>query len=230
MIGDSISKGYGDVPTGDGSDGLAYGGATLPAAVTLREASGDAVAWPDNGGLGSDSGGADPGYLPHIADVFLGLGFSAVELYRWGGNGATSAVVRDTHYLNAWVDSNTQGWVPHVVLIAVGTNDGTDSATYALFDQRLDDLYGQIDARWPNARVGHIHPVGDNSGARPELDNVRTSISAKVAEKATRFELDRSGLNLTIGSGDLADDVHPSLSGYRNQIRNKLSAAWGGTS
>lgn len=223
LIGDSIAQGNGDDATGDGSDGLNYGGATPAAGISLYQVGSSQATYPDAAGAGTGTG--DPGHMPHIGAAFLAAGFTSVTIYRWASNGASSAVTRDVHWDAAWKYLRANGVTPHVVLTCVGTNNADDVPDATLFLSDLRELDGLIEGMFPGARVGHYHPTGDNSVSRPELDTVRGHIATVVSEKSTRFEMTRDGLDISIGgTGAMADDVHPSVYGYRDQSAGLVTA------
>jgi len=201
-VGDSIADGVGADPTGDGSDGLRYGGAALPAGVRLWDQGVEVFTWPDNAGAGPD-----PGYLPHLALAALAAGFAAVHIVRYSTPGITTSTTRSSEWTQAlqWMAANN--FVPDLVLIAAGTNDsqaGENSAFEASSSALARDCEG-----FPNARIGWLEPVALAAGSYPEADLVRADIQALQVGR-TRFRVAGAGVGR-------ADDAHPSLQGYKDQ-------------
>lgn len=202
LIGDSVSDGVGADPTGDGSNGLAYGGSAIPAAATIYDDGVLLTNYPDTIGTGPD-----PGLLPHIVETALANGFTAVRIWRRGTSGNTTATIRANRFHEAAADLVAAGVVPDLCVVCGGSND-SQTGENAAFEAAAYALIIDIERSW-HCRTVWVRPVAVAAGSYPEADLVRADIDAIVAARAGRA---------AVGSDSIgkADDVHPSLQGYRD--------------
>jgi lysophospholipase L1-like esterase len=210
-LGDSIMDGVGAPGAGDGSDGLRFGGAPLPPGVTLTHDGARLTRYPDSGGTGPDAG-----YLPHLVQTAREAGFAEIELLRWSTPGARTAAIRAHEWTAAAHQAAAAGFQADLVLIAAGSND-SQLGENAGFETAAAALLRDLERTWPSARVCWIEPIALASGSYPEADQVRHDIAALVAAKPTRCRVPGPGTGR-------ADQVHPSLEGYRSQGRAILPA------
>lgn len=205
-MGDSIAGGFGPDPTGDGSDGLAYGGAAIPAGVAVYDGSTSAlVNWPDSGAGAIPS----PGHMPHIAEAFLAAGYTQVNIVRAALGGSTTAQVRSARLGTLTSLLGALELTPDLVLLATGTNDSNSEAEALVFATQLPGLYRDIEATWP-ARVGHLLPAVQPA-EKTHADEVRATARATAALRGSRFYVEGIAADLT------TDDVHLSLLGNQRQ-------------
>lgn len=210
LIGDSVSDGVGADPTGDGSNGLAYGGAAIPAAASVYDDGVLLANYPDNAG-----GAPDPGLLPHLVETALSSGFTAVRIWRRGVSGNTTATIRANRFVDAATDLITAGVTPHLCVVCAGSND-SQTGENAAFEAAAYALIQDIERSW-HCRTVWVKPIALAAGSYPEADQVRADIDTLVAARTGR---------LTVGSDAIgkADDVHPSLQGYRDLGRAIIPA------
>lgn len=204
VLGDSIAEGVGAISSGDGSDGLAYGGAMPVSGVTVYDEQVLQATYPDSGA----GTGPDPGYLPHIAASFLTAGFTSVTIYRRATSGIGLATMRGLLHTE-FAALHAAGVQPAAVVLAIGTNDANNTSQSAAFDLLLPVVYREIEGIWTRARIIHVEPIAATS-AKAEADVVRASIATHVAARSTRSRIAGAGL-------PGADTVHPSLQTYRDQ-------------
>jgi lysophospholipase L1-like esterase len=216
LIGDSVSDGIGADPTGDGSGGLAYGGAAIPAGATVYDDGVQLVTYPDGAGAGP----ADPGLLPHLVETALTSGFSAVRIWRRGVSGNTTATIRANRFHEAAADLVAAGVTPDLAVVCAGSND-SQTGENAAFEAAAYALIQDIERSW-HCRTVWVRPIALAAGSYPEADQVRADIDAIVAARAGRSAVGSS----SIGK---ADDVHPSLQGYRDLGRAIVPAYLAGS-
>lgn len=216
LIGDSIADGIGADPTGNGLDGLAFGGATPGAGITIYDDGVLRATYQDSAGAGPD-----PGYMPHIGQTALSNGFTSVTIYRWAVSGNTTATIKNNRFHEAATYMAANSLIPDLVVVVGGTNDAQTSEN-AAFEVSMDALIMDIEATWPTARLCWIEPVALAAGSYPEADLVRTDIQTRVAARSTRCRV--SGTSVDGQTPGRADDAHPSLAGYRLQGRAIIPA------
>jgi lysophospholipase L1-like esterase len=210
-LGDSIMDGVGAPGAGDGEDGLRFGGAPLPDGVTLVHDGERLSHYPDSGGTGPDAG-----YLPHIVQTAFEAGFSEVELVRWSTPGARTAGIRATEWPAAAHYAARMAFVPDLIVLAAGSND-SQLGENAGFEIAAQALLHDLERTWPSARVCWVEPIALATGNYSESDLVRDDIRGLVAARPTRCRVAGPGTGR-------ADQVHPSLEGYRTQGRAILPA------
>lgn len=208
LVGDSIGVGVGAVPTGsDDSTGTAFGGSAATSGCRMFDYTAgsfvESAVYTDNLGVGS----ANPGYLPHIHFTAKEAGFTGCDIYRYTVSSAPTATVR-SQWVTGWRLLVLAGIVPDLTVRVAGTNDSgvgestPFNATAGVWMPENEWLDG--------SRSVWVHPI---TTAQAEADNVRTFISARVAERPTlRAEVAGAGL-----PGN--DASHPSLATYRTQGR-----------
>lgn len=205
VIGDSIGDGIGDDTTGDGSDGLHYGGATLPAGVILIDEGVSLSAWPD--GDGSTPG---PGILPHLAEALLDLGYTTVRIIRDCTSSAPTTTVRTDFWpqaVQAAVAAGLDVDDIHLVIPVTGTNDSQSGESALFTSSTCPQLLGDIEGACRNARTVWVEPGATDGAGHEEADEVRAAIRSNVANKSCRRSVDTTAAPRT-------DTHHPSLAGY----------------
>lgn len=212
LVGDSIGDGVGEDPTGDGSDGLSYGGAAPEAGGAFYDDDVAQATYPDNAGVGPE-----PGLVPHIVSGFLAQGFDSVTVYRRAISSSPISPVRTM--LHAQIASFVPAGVTVDVLVVVaGTNDADDAGEVATFEATLPLIYADAESLWPSCRVVHVDPIA-TVAQKPEIEAIRTAIHDTVAARSTRAYVAGEGLD---GAGGT---VHPTLETYRTQGLG-IAAAW----
>lgn len=204
-VGDSTIEGVGQDPTGDGSDGLRFGGAPVPAGVTFIRKGVTLTHWPDTGG----AAGANPGIWPHVAQAALDAGYEEVVILAWGTSSAITSGVRANEWLGLANYAAANGIELDLVLVGAGTNDGQNGEN-AAFEVAAPALLTDIEESHRSARVCWFQPVALAEGSYPEADLVRADIVSLMDDKPTRGTV--AGLDK-----GRADDAHPSLQGYKDQ-------------
>ena len=207
LIGDSIGDGIGADPTGDGSDTLAYGGATPPSGCRLFDSNGASFAlqatYPDNAGAAPEN----PGLVPHIHARAIAVGYTGCDVYRYAVSGATTADARG-FWQTAWALLLAAGVTPDLLVGVTGTNDAPDSTKSAAMAAALPVLVGA--AEWLHGcRVVWVEMIADTA-ARPEADVVRATTQTVMGARPTRASVPGAGLAAQ-------DTVHPTLATYRTQ-------------
>ncbi len=209
LIGDSIADGVGADPTGDGSDGLAFGGAAIPAGAAIYDDGVLLTHYPDSAGSGPD-----PGYLPHLVETALALGFSGVEIHRWSVPGNTTTNIRNNRFPELANELAAAGKEPDLALVVGGTNDSQPGEA-AGFATVAPLLFDDLRRTWPNARRGWVEPTVVQQSGWDEVELVKGYIRALVAADPYAFAVD--GDNIPASSTN-----HPNLAGYRTQGRQAI--------
>jgi len=216
LIGDSIGAGYGQISTGDGSDGLHYGGATVPAAttvVTLSVSQTPLTVWPDS--LTGVS--PDPGLMPRLCELALAAGYSSVTLVRHAVLSAPTGTVRHSYAPSVLGYLTSVGKRAHLMVVCASTNDSQTGESTALA-ALAPIVVADIEAQHPDARLAWLLPGCVQGVGFDEADATRAGVIAAVAGKATRYTVD-GRLHA------LADTSHPTLAGYRS-IAEAIWAAY----
>lgn len=209
-VGDSILDGVGQDGTflneGTTPAALYFGGRSLPAGVRMWDDGVEVFTWQDSAGAGPDAG-----YWPHIAETALALGFGAVELYRWGVSGNTTATIKNNRYDEALRYALSNQKFPDFWLLAAGTND-SQVGEGAAFRTAAVQLVRDIERVGPRPRLVWAEPVVVQQVGFDEADSRRTEIQTLVAARPSRRSIAGAGVPTT-GTN------HPSLQGYRDQGR-----------
>jgi hypothetical protein len=205
VIGDSIGDGIGDDTTGDGSDGLHYGGAALPGWLILIDEGVTLANWPD--GDGTTPG---PGILPHLAEALLDLGYTTVRIIRDATSSAPTTTVRTDFWPQAVTAAVAAGLDVddiHLVVPVTGTNDSQTGESATFTSSTCPKLIADIEGACRNARIVWVEPGAPDGAGFEEADDVRTAIRSNVANKSSRRSVDTTAAPRT-------DTSHPSLAGY----------------
>ncbi|MFG2044699.1 AbfB domain-containing protein [Dactylosporangium sp. NPDC048998] len=122
------------------------------------------------------------------------------------------------------VDANAAGWVattaPRSVLVHLGTNDVVQNYDLAGAPARLSALIDHVRAAAPAADVfvASIIPLSDPA-REANANAFNATIPGIVAGKGARVHF--VDMHAALGTGDLADGVHPTRAGY-----DKMAARW----
>lgn len=208
LIGDSIGDGIGNDPTGDGSDELAYGGASMISGCRLLHSNGAAWAnqatYPDNAGAAPEN----PGLVPHIHRRAIELGYAGCDVYRYAVSGASTPTVKGFFEESATL-LLPLGVRPHLVAVVSGTNDSNNSTESDAFEAMIGGFLNQIQRKYPSSRVGWVEPIAA-TGAKAQADVVRASIQTHIAAGERMYSVAGAGLTA-------ADTIHPTLATYSTQ-------------
>jgi lysophospholipase L1-like esterase len=153
----------------------------------------------------------------HPAD-FVGTGFNGpADLPDHDHEGHSGWRIDQVHaQATAWVS----GTSPRTVLLHLGTNDVTQNYDLPNAPARLSGLIDRIRAAAPAADVfvASIIPLTDpNLETRGRAFNA--TVPGIVAGKGARVHF--VDMHAALGTGDLADGVHPNRTGY-----DKMAARW----
>lgn len=118
--------------------------------------------------------------------------------------------------INAWMDTSK----PKIVLLHIGTNDISQKYDVANAPNRLGSLIDKICAKLPSGGKLYVAKLIPLSYA--DVKNYNTQISTVVQNKANQgkpvYIVDMFS---ALTTADLADGVHPNLTGY-----NKMADVW----
>ncbi len=202
VLGHSIGNGV-------GANDATYGGAALPAGITLRDGGTTRATWPD-----SDGTGPDPGVLPYLA-ASMGSG----TIIRRATNGQILGGVETTELPGAIADCTALGVnrdSVQLVVLMIGENDAQNGAESAAYAARIEQTCGLIEAAFPNARIV-LQDMVTEDASYSEYAAIRQANAAAVAARATRALASRAGIGLS-------DAVHYSLAGYATAAAAQWSA------
>nr|BFE55700.1 hypothetical protein GCM10020063_002260 [Dactylosporangium thailandense] len=122
------------------------------------------------------------------------------------------------------VDANASAWVsstaPRSVLIHLGTNDVVQNYDLGNAPARLSALVDHVRAAAPGADVfvASIIPLAD-AGRESAANAFNATIPGIVAGKGAKVHF--VDMHAALGTGDLADGVHPTRAGY-----DKMAVRW----
>ncbi|MET8119507.1 ricin-type beta-trefoil lectin domain protein [Micromonospora sp. NPDC005189] len=167
------------------------------------------------------------GYRINLWQRLAGGGYT-VDFVGSQFNGPASLGDHDHQGHSGWridqLDANIVGWLqattPRTVLLHIGTNDVSQNYDLANAPARLSGLIDKIRSTVPGVEVfvATITPISDATReARVQAYNA--AIPGIVAQKGSRVHL--VDMHAALGTGDLADGVHPNAGGY-----DKMAARW----
>jgi hypothetical protein len=183
LFGHSI--GYGVAVGGDAT----YGGASVPAGITLIDAGSVITSYPNNAGSGPD-----PSVLPYWAN-FMGSG----TIIRRTTSGAVLAQIETQQLISAMSDLVTAGIAPSTVdavVCMIGENDANDSTESAAYTARISQVCQVIERAFPNARI-LWQDMRSEDAAYSEYATIRSANAAAVALGATRRLVPYTGIALS---------------------------------
>jgi lysophospholipase L1-like esterase len=166
-----------------------YGGAAVPAGITLIDGGSTIATYPNNAGSGPD-----PGVLPYWA-TFMGTG----TIIRRATSGALLAQLETQQLISAMSDCVAAGVAPSevdAVVCMIGENDANDSTESAAYAARLSQVFQVIERAFPNARV-LIQDMRSEDAAYSEFGTIRAANAAVVAAGPTRVLVPYTGIALS---------------------------------
>lgn len=113
---------------------------------------------------------------------------------------------------------------PDVILLHAGTNDFTAGASVSLVQDRLKNLIAELSELRPHARilVANLIPRTDTPARQSNQATFAAALPLLVNEQvALGRKVHLVDLQSALDPGDLADGVHPTITGYE-----KMADAW----
>lgn len=204
LFGHSI--GYGVAVGGDAT----YGGASVPAGITLIDGGSVITSYPNNAGSGPD-----PGVLPYWAN-FMGSG----AIIRRATSGAILAQIETQQLISAMSDLVTAGIAPSAVdavVCMIGENDAQDTTESSAYAARISQVCQVIERAFPNARI-LWQDMRSEDASYSQFAAIRAANAAAVSLGATRRLVPYSGIALS-------DAVHYAYTASGYALAGELQVA-----
>jgi lysophospholipase L1-like esterase len=147
-------------------------------------------------------------------------------------NGPSSLPDKNHEGHSGWridqLDTNINGWMdqyqPDIVLLHIGTNDITQNYDLANAANRVGSLVDKICAKLPSGGkvyVAQVIPISYASGDQAAV-TFNTQLASMVQTKKNSGKpVELVDMHSALTTSDLADQVHPNLTGY-----NKMADTW----
>lgn len=202
--------------------GCAGGASTAGAVPTLVMPLGDSI---------TDGFNVPGGYRVELEDA-LAAGGHDVDFVGSLTNGPAALDDREHEGHSGWridqLAASANGWLaahqPKVVLLLIGTNDVIQDHAVSSAPQRLGTLIDQITSVVPSTSllVASLPPLAGDAARDQRVRVYNAAIPAVVSARAAEGKrVSFVDLYAGLTTADLADGVHPNLTGYR-----RIAALW----
>jgi lysophospholipase L1-like esterase len=168
-----------------------YGGAAVPAGVTLIDNGSVAANYPNNAGTGPD-----PSVLPYWANN-MGTG----KLFRRSASGAILSQFETQFLPDVMLDLQANTVKPSAVdavVMMIGENDAQTGVESAAYTTRLVQVMEILERAFPNARLLLQDMRSEDAGGYSEFPAIRAANAAAVAlNPRTRRLVPYTGISLS---------------------------------